>query len=441
MAINQGSNFFSPVTSTLGVAFTDENKLALFAKCTGAPPTTAATFQHGALMIRTDSGSGNPALYENTGTTAVPVWNLVGAISAGEITLAQYRFLEGNGSGVAAASDNIRGASGLNGISVGDGTATGTIQSEGNFNLELKSGNATTGSIRIVDGANGDIEIRPNGTGQLSVVSAVAGGGAVVGAVLDLFHDDVSLAATDIPGRVSFRGKDDGDNETEWGRIDAVITNVTDTSEEADLIFYTIKGGSEGSQALLFDTSTNTLDVGDGSNIAVVSSNGSQDLRLETGNATTGTITIIDGADGNIQITPNGSGTVEILGSGGLGVAAQSVTPNNDSGSASTINPGVTAVDVQAVTTDANDWIVLPSLSSVPVGHTIKIACNAGTNFEMRTPSTSGELINTVDSDGTQEYLCTDTEVITITKVSNADGWVATAQTALGSIATAVVPD
>ena len=121
--------------------------------------------------------------------------------------------------------------------------------------------------------------------------------------------------------------------------------------------------------------------------------------------------------------------------------AAESVTPNNDSGAASTITAGVTAVDVQAVTNDANDWIVLPSLASVPVGHTIRIACNAGGNFEMRTPASSNEKINTVDSDGTQEYLCTDTEVITITKVSATDGWVATAQTALGAIATAVVPD
>lgn len=134
--------------------------------------------------------------------------------------------------------------------------------------------------------------------------------------------------------------------------------------------------------------------------------------------------------------------TLKLVGGAGFTQDAQSVTPNNDSGAASTINPGVTAVDVAAVTNDANDWIVLPSLSAVPVGHTIKIACNAGTNFEMRTPASSNEKINTVDSDGgSAEYLCTDTEMLTVTKVSDTDGWVATAQTALGAIATAVVPD
>lgn len=122
-------------------------------------------------------------------------------------------------------------------------------------------------------------------------------------------------------------------------------------------------------------------------------------------------------------------------------ITALQVTPAADSGASSKIQAGEVSIDVQAVTNDANDWIILPPLSEVQVGHSIRIACNAGTNFELRTPATSGELINTVDSDGTQEYLCTDTEVLTVTKVSDTDGWVATAQTALGAIATAVVPD
>ena len=121
---------------------------------------------------------------------------------------------------------------------------------------------------------------------------------------------------------------------------------------------------------------------------------------------------------------------------------AQSVTPDDSQTALNQILEGVTAVDVQAVTNDVNDFIVLPLLANVPVGHTVKISCNAGTAFELRTPAFSQEKINTVDSDGdTSEYLCTDTELITATKVSEADGWVATAQTALGAIATAVIPD
>jgi len=122
-------------------------------------------------------------------------------------------------------------------------------------------------------------------------------------------------------------------------------------------------------------------------------------------------------------------------------VLAQSVTPDDSVGTGNVIFAGKTAVDVGAVTNDANDFIVLPSLADVQVGHTIKIACNAGGNFELRTPASSGEKINTVDSDGTNEYLCTDTETVFVTKVSDTDGWVASALTALGAVATAVVPD
>ena len=125
----------------------------------------------------------------------------------------------------------------------------------------------------------------------------------------------------------------------------------------------------------------------------------------------------------------------------GLNCVAQEVTPAADSGASSNINAGTVAVDVKAVTNDANDWIVLPSLADVQVGHQIKIACNAGTNFEMRTPATSGEKINTVDSDGTAEYLCVDAETIIVTKVSDTDGWAAIDIPALGGVGTATIPD
>ncbi len=124
-----------------------------------------------------------------------------------------------------------------------------------------------------------------------------------------------------------------------------------------------------------------------------------------------------------------------------ISLIAQAVTPAADNSAASKIEANRVAVEVGAVTNDVNDWITLPSLADVQIGHTIKIACNAGTNFELRTPAGSNEKINAVDSDGTQEYLCTDTEVVTVTKVSDADGWVATGQTKLGAIATAVIPD
>ena len=124
----------------------------------------------------------------------------------------------------------------------------------------------------------------------------------------------------------------------------------------------------------------------------------------------------------------------------GIKETAQSLTPDAVSGAAATITAGVTNVAVGAVTNDANDWIVLPAIANVPIGHTINISCNAGTNFELRTPAASNTKINDVDADGgAAEYLCTDTELIVVTKHTTTS-WVARAYSKLGAAVAAVVP-
>jgi len=124
-----------------------------------------------------------------------------------------------------------------------------------------------------------------------------------------------------------------------------------------------------------------------------------------------------------------------------ISATAQSVTPAADSGSGSTVNAGVVSVVVGAVTNDADDWIVLPSLADVDNGHTITILCSAGANFEMRTPAASAEEINSEDCDGTKEYLMTDTQVVKVIKINDTIGWMAHGFSAIGAVVTAVVPD
>jgi hypothetical protein len=110
-------------------------------------------------------------------------------------------------------------------------------------------------------------------------------------------------------------------------------------------------------------------------------------------------------------------------------------TPNN------AIPPTAKVVDVIAVTNDANDWITLPALATVPNGHEITILCSAGGNFELRTPAASAEEINSEDCDGTKEYLCTDTEVVKVVKINNTIGWMAHGYSAIGAVVAAVIPD
>jgi hypothetical protein len=115
-------------------------------------------------------------------------------------------------------------------------------------------------------------------------------------------------------------------------------------------------------------------------------------------------------------------------------------TPNSSAGSGNSIPVGCRQVAVGAPANDANDFIVLPAIANVSIGDQIVIACNGGSNFELRTPASSNTKINDVDSDGTQEYLCTDTDVVIVTKATTT-GWVAQSITKLGAVRTAVVPD
>lgn len=124
-----------------------------------------------------------------------------------------------------------------------------------------------------------------------------------------------------------------------------------------------------------------------------------------------------------------------------VNAAPFAATPDDAEGAGNSIPAGVQAVAVGAVTNDANDFVVLPSLADVPVGFSLLILCNAGGNFELRTPADSDEKINTVNSDGTAEYLCTDTDTIRVHKVSDTDGWVAQSIEVDGAVRTAVVPD
>jgi len=54
-------------------------------------------------------------------------------------------------------------------VVVGTGAADATVQSDGEHNLILQTGNSTTGKIEIADGANGNIDITPNGTGEVDI--------------------------------------------------------------------------------------------------------------------------------------------------------------------------------------------------------------------------------------------------------------------------------
>lgn len=171
---------------------------------------------------------------------------------------------------------------------------------------------------------------------------------------------------------------------------------------------------------------------------------GNQEIRLTDNLADALSVKITSGNDIFSITTTNSAEALNVaanlLCSGGFEEAAVTLTPDDAEGAGNSMTAGKRAYTVTTVTNDANDFVVLPAIADVPIGHTIRIACSAGGNFELRTPASSGTTINGQDCDGTKEYLCTDTELVTVVKLTTA-GWVAYGHSALGAAVAAVVPD
>ena len=73
-----------------------------------------------------------------------------------------------------------------------------------------------------------------------------------------------------------------------------------------------IIGSNNPSDGAFLDLSSHIMKVGDTNSSGTVISNGNQNLELKTGSSNTGSIIINQGEDSNINIYPNGTGTVNI---------------------------------------------------------------------------------------------------------------------------------
>lgn len=129
-------------SETPSVLEVDASGNILRATGTTVPTNATAGYAKSALFIKTDASTGVGGLYENIGTTSSCNFNLIGSITAGEITLARGNLLVGNSSGVAAALD----ANDSGKILVGDGTDLASVAVSGDATL------AANGAITIAAG-------------------------------------------------------------------------------------------------------------------------------------------------------------------------------------------------------------------------------------------------------------------------------------------------
>ena len=228
--------------------------------------------------------------------------------------------------------------------------SAGIFQSSGDTDVTLKTGNATTGNITIANGADGDINISPVGDGKVRIdnllfpstdgtagqVLKTDGSGKLVWESADAAGTDNSTAVTlteitdnylTLDGQEITSGTVPvalGGTGSTTAPMVGVITAADAAASRDSLSLGTIAtqasdavaitGGAidgtkvgETTQTTGAFTSVNANTVSAG----IFQSSGDTDVTLKTGNAITGNITIANGADGNIHISPNGTGQVE----------------------------------------------------------------------------------------------------------------------------------
>ena len=140
---------------------------------------------------------------------------------------------------------------------------------------------------KIVSTSNANVEIEPNGTGNvlLDTDLVVLGDGTEIGHI------------------------------TSSGANDFKISTNSDSSSGN----ITITDGSNGNITIA-PNGSGSIAVGNGGANATITSNGAHDLILNTnGGTNAGTMTFTDGANGNINITLNGTGKVILDGDGSSG--------------------------------------------------------------------------------------------------------------------------
>jgi len=144
-------------------------------------------------------------------------------------------------------------------------------------------GDLDVGSYDITSASNADIDIIPNGTGDVN-----------------LGADAVQIGDNDANATLTTQGTGD------------LILNTNNGTNAGNV---TLLDGANGNINLA-PNGTGEIVVGAGDTAGDITSNGAYDLIVDTnGGTNAGSITLTNGANGAITLTPNGTGVVAIEGS------------------------------------------------------------------------------------------------------------------------------
>ena len=110
---------------------------------------------------------------------------------------------------------------------------------------------------------------------------------------------------------VQFITETSGNNFEIGSIIESVTTDITGLSEDFDFVVKTMYGGGNAAQVLKLNNTT--VQVGASNTATTLTTNGTGNLTINTNSGTNaGSIVLAQGVNGNITITPNGTGTVNI---------------------------------------------------------------------------------------------------------------------------------
>ena len=123
----------------------------------------------------------------------------------------------------------------INGVvAAGTGASTAVFKSNGDYDVTLKTGNSTTGSITITDGANGDIAINPDGTGNVSLGTLEFDADQTVGPE----QDNYVLTYDNSLGLISLEASSGGGASTMDGLSDVSVAGGDYTISDLDNLIF-----------------------------------------------------------------------------------------------------------------------------------------------------------------------------------------------------------
>lgn len=261
-------------------------------------------------------------------------------------TSAELNFVDGVTSAIQTQIDGTAKIASANAFTVGGHTIT-VADTANVLGLTVTQNDTTNNptAVRILNAGTGSTLLLESNRTDAS------------GPILEFYQDSSSPAVNDNLGLLNFYGKDAGGTKTLFGQIQVSTRDTNSSSEDGGMTMRSVYAGTLrdlwtfdplNNKAIIGTDVVSTFDmflhtgsagavvIGSDAASGVLESRGNFDLVLQTGNSTTGTITITDGANGNINLAPNGTGRVQ---EGGTPIArfsrtteASSATPTPTGG-------------------------------------------------------------------------------------------------------------